>query len=322
MQDDLISVIVPVYKVEEYLDRCVNSIVNQTYKNLEIILVDDGSPDNCPEMCDEWAKKDQRIKVIHKQNGGLSDARNAGIEIATGEYIGFVDSDDWVNYNFIRFLYDTIKKTGCNLSACKVKEISENIVADYTTESPNCFVYTAKQVLGNCNKEIRAVVCNKLYSKMLLQDEKFEVGKLSEDEFFTFRIVDKAKNVAYVDMPMYYYFQRAGSIMNSFSIGRLDALEAYINRLKLYTEKYPELVAKEKISICIACANFYCNTLSFLKRQDKQKGKKIIKQCRSKIVFTKEEWSSYSLKEKMYAFLTKKSTIGLFCRLRNTRGIK
>ena len=109
-KEPLISVIVPVYKVEEYLDKCVESIVDQTYRNLEIILVDDGSPDNCPKMCDEWAKKDKRIKVIHKENGGLSDARNAGIDIAKGEYITFIDSDDTVSIDFIESnLFNKIK---------------------------------------------------------------------------------------------------------------------------------------------------------------------------------------------------------------------
>ena len=104
MKNELITIIVPVYKVEKYLDRCVQSIVDQTYTNLEIILVDDGSPDNCPKMCDEWAKKDKRIKVIHKQNGGLSDARNAGLEKAKGKYVGFVDSDDYVAPNCFKIL--------------------------------------------------------------------------------------------------------------------------------------------------------------------------------------------------------------------------
>ncbi len=112
---DLISVIVPVYKVEAYLNRCVESIVNQSYSNLEIILVDDGSPDRCPEMCDVWSQKDKRIKVIHKENGGLSDARNAGMAIATGTYIGFVDSDDWIDRDFYEKLLLTLKENHAQL---------------------------------------------------------------------------------------------------------------------------------------------------------------------------------------------------------------
>lgn len=110
MKKPLISVIVPIYNVESYLNRCVESIVNQTYQNLEIILVDDGSPDNCPQICDDWARKDSRIKVIHKENGGLSDARNAGMNIATGEYISFIDSDDYVALDFCETMLLVIKK--------------------------------------------------------------------------------------------------------------------------------------------------------------------------------------------------------------------
>ena len=121
----LISVIVPVYKAEKYLDKCVQSIVNQTYKNLEIILVDDGSPDNCPEMCDEWAKKDSRIKVIHKENGGVSSARNAGLDNSFGDYIGFVDSDDFIENDFYECLYDNLVENGADISFCTFKTLDE-----------------------------------------------------------------------------------------------------------------------------------------------------------------------------------------------------
>lgn len=118
---DLISVIVPIYKVEAYLNRCVESIVRQTYTELEIILVDDGSPDGCPALCDEWAGKDKRIKVIHKSNGGLSDARNAGMRAAEGNYISFVDSDDWIAPEFYRLLLEAMRETGSDIAACKIQ---------------------------------------------------------------------------------------------------------------------------------------------------------------------------------------------------------
>ena len=117
--EPLISIIVPVYQVEAYLDRCVASLLAQTYVNLEIILVDDGSPDRCPAICDMYAQKDSRVRVIHQENAGLSGARNAGIEVAKGEYLAFVDSDDYVSENFIRVLYDLLKETGCAVSQCR-----------------------------------------------------------------------------------------------------------------------------------------------------------------------------------------------------------
>ena len=130
-----ISIIVPVYKVEKYLDKCVNSIVGQTYKNLEIILVDDGSPDNCPAMCDEWAQKDSRIKVIHKKNGGLSSARNAGLDACTGDYIGFVDSDDWIEPDMYEYLLNIGMKNNADVSRCEFVIEAEN--SDITVDSQN-----------------------------------------------------------------------------------------------------------------------------------------------------------------------------------------
>ena len=123
-----ISVIIPVYNVEEYLDKCVTSVLNQTYKNLEIILVDDGSPDNCPKMCDEWAKKDKRIKVVHKKNGGLSDARNSGIEVCTGEYIGFVDSDDYIDKQMYKELLKRIESTNSDMVMCGINCVNDGKV--------------------------------------------------------------------------------------------------------------------------------------------------------------------------------------------------
>lgn len=123
---ELISVIIPIYNVEKYLKKCIDSIINQTYKNLEIILVDDGSPDNCGKICDEYAKKDQRIRVIHKKNGGLSDARNAGIDIAKGKYIAFVDSDDYVEKEYIEIMYKELKKNNVKIVQCGINKISDN----------------------------------------------------------------------------------------------------------------------------------------------------------------------------------------------------
>ena len=123
-KEDLISIVIPVYKVEKYLEKCVESVINQTYKNLEILLVNDGSPDNCPKICDEYAQKDNRIKVIHKENGGLSDARNAGIDVAAGKYIAFVDSDDYVSNDYIEYMYNLIKEYNTQMATCETEVIN------------------------------------------------------------------------------------------------------------------------------------------------------------------------------------------------------
>ena len=129
--EDLISVIIPVFKVEDYIDECIISVINQSYKQLEIILVDDGSPDKCPELCDSWATKDNRIKVVHKCNGGLSSARNAGLDIARGDYISFVDSDDYIAPDMILNLYKCIIQNKTDISACKIYSVTGNIIVEY-----------------------------------------------------------------------------------------------------------------------------------------------------------------------------------------------
>ena len=308
---ELISVIVPVYKVEKYLNKCVESIVNQTYKNLEIILVDDGSPDNCPKMCDEWAEKDARIKVVHKPNGGLSDARNAGMAVATGEYIAFVDSDDWINEKYIELLYNAVKDNNTKMSACDVEFVYDEDYNCITCEVPDIKLYSAEDALAALiqGKEVRAVAWNKLYHKNLLQDECFKVGKLHEDEFFTYKIIDKCDCVAYVDCRLYYYVQRSNSIMTTASIKHLDSLEAGLERLGLFEKKYHNLYKKDKITFCKACVLFYKNT-NGLNKLDKKIYKKRIKQYRRNVKFTLGEIFNQGLRDMVF-IVGSKMCIGL-----------
>lgn len=319
MDNPLISVIVPIYKVEKYLDRCVESIVNQTYKNLEIILVDDGSPDNCPQMCDDWAKKDNRIKVIHKENGGLSDARNTGLKIAKGEYIAFVDSDDWIEKNYIQFLYKAILDNNADLSACDIRFVPDGedvIEANEDYNSSN--VYDCEEALSQLIKGegFRAVAWNKLYRQNIVINDFFEVGKLHEDEFFTYRIFDKCQKLVYIDIPLYNYRQRSGSIMAVQSIRHLDSLEAGFRRLSFFKEKYPRLYKSDKITFCIGCIAGYANA-SNGEYDDNDKAKKTIKEYRKRIRFSFKEFLEYSLKERMYVVLSSTLFIGVFCKFKN-----
>lgn len=254
---DLISVIVPVYKVEKYLDRCVDSIVNQIYKNLEIILVDDGSPDNCPKMCDAWAKKDSRIKVIHKENGGLSDARNAGMAVATGNYIGFVDSDDWIDLNVFQTLLTALNKSNSDIACCKIMKVREN---ENVSQVGNCSgeykVYDTEAAMHELiiDKDIQQVVWNKLYKRKVLENIKFEKGKYNEDEFWTYQVVGNANQIVVIDYPGYYYLQRNSSIMGStYSLKRLDAIDAKVNRQEYLTKKFPNLENVGKKNLLYTC---------------------------------------------------------------------
>ena len=180
--NDLISVIVPVYDVERYLARCIDSILAQTYQNLEIFLVDDGSPDRCGEICDAYAEKDNRIQVIHKKNGGLSDARNAALDICTGEYISFVDSDDYVSDDFIETMHHAIKDYQAKLAVCGIMKFDESgkISVDYAPSD------TEKCVSGEEMVEMtiwRPAAWNKLYHRSLFEGIRYPFGKLYEDLF-------------------------------------------------------------------------------------------------------------------------------------------
>ena len=255
-QRPLISVIVPVYKVEQYLDRCVESIVNQTYKNLEIILVDDGSPDNCPQMCDTWSEKDNRIKVIHKPNGGLSDARNAGMAVADGELIGFVDSDDYISADMYQSLYEDMVKNESDMSVCGVEMVWEE---DGNTRALTCdgeFVLNNVEAMRAVLEEsfIKQPVWYKLYKAEQIKNIVFPVGKYHEDAFWTYKAVAKANKVSVFDKKCYFYVQRGGSIMgNDYSAKRLDGIEASERRCEFLNENYPNLVDIAQVNFIGTC---------------------------------------------------------------------
>ena len=315
--EPLISVIVPIYKVEEYLDCCIESIVNQTYLNLEIILIDDGSPDNCPEICDHWAKLDNRIEVIHKENGGLSDARNTGLRKAKGEFICFVDSDDWIEKPYIEYLYDLIIKNDADLSACDVSFVSNSdSVKPKEYKNSVSFVCDTEEALSQLikGKGFRAVAWNKLYKKSIISDMFFEIGKFHEDEFFTYRVIDKCKKLAYIDIPLYNYRQREGSIMNIVSERHLDALDASVERLTFFKSKYPELYISDCVTFCISCIGYYKMAVSgeFI---DGKAAKTRIVNCRKKIKIPFSVFLRKNIKEKMKIVFSKPLFIGLFCRI-------
>ena len=316
---ELISVIVPVYKVEEYLDKCVQSIVDQTYSNLEIILVDDGSPDRCGDMCEDWAKKDSRIRVLHKPNGGLSDARNAGMEVSAGTYTAFVDSDDWVTPDFIQVMHDAIKQTGAQIAGCDVYHAFLDREPEAGISTGEIRIYTRKEAITDIlqYKGFRAVAWNKLYLSSLLKGEKYPVNKHHEDEFFTYRIFGKADKLVYVDKPMYYYLQRQGSIMHSFTIKRLDALEAYLERLEYLKKTFPDLYHADKLNFCVSCAVFYCQAQK-CKEPSAAAIKRKIKRLRRNVFITPKEAGKFSFKEKMYVRGTG-FCMGVFCTALNMR---
>lgn len=243
----MISIVVPVYNVELYLKRCVDSILNQSYTDFEIILVDDGSKDNSGKLCDEYQNKDIRIKVIHQQNGGLSVARNTGIQAASGEYITYVDSDDIIHHDYLKILKYLIDKYNSNISCCNFKffyeesELIEDISLDYKDYCISGETATEKMLYGQFHG---SSACAILMEIDIARKNLFTPKKYHEDDLVTFKYYYSAEKVSYTEMPLYFYFQRTGSIMHSkYGQPALDEIAAgdYI-----YTEslKYSKQIQK------------------------------------------------------------------------------
>lgn len=249
-----ISVIIPVYNVEKYLKRCIESVINQTIKDLEIILVDDGSTDSSGRICDEYAKKDKRIKVIHKENGGLSDARNAGLDIARGYYISFVDSDDYIDNNMIEKLYYGCTKNNTDIAICdKILELENGKKFKEKMYNNSCEL-NQKETYENILLYSPSV-WNKLFKRELFTDIRFPKGKLYEDIITTNKLIDKSNKTFYVEGTYYHYIQRQNSIVHkNFNINKLD----YINNAK---ELY-EFILKRYPDILEQCDAYYMLVLS------------------------------------------------------------
>jgi glycosyltransferase involved in cell wall biosynthesis len=235
-----LSIIVPIYNVEKYLEKCIKTILSQTYKDFELILVDDGSPDKCGIICDEYLKLDNRIRVVHKKNGGLSSARNAGLKIATGEYVAFVDSDDWIEKNMYKKLYREAKKNNGDIVQCKFLKVNEEYTQINNNKIGNINIINNLEALNNLYNEryIETVVTwNKIYRRCLFDNIIFPEGKIHEDEFTTHKLLYKANKVVLIDEELYYYRQTPNSIMNSgFNIKRLDGLEAISQRMEFFKQ--------------------------------------------------------------------------------------
>ena len=239
----LVSVIVPVYKVERYLRRCVESIIHQTYTNLEIILVDDGSPDNCGAICDEYAKCDSRIRVIHKENGGLSSARNAGLDAAKGEYITFVDSDDTVDLDMVEYLYNILRKENADISIGlhriikgPHRWISFSNVHDCVVTPKDC----VRKLLYNDGVDTSAWA--KLYRIDAFRNVRYPEGKLFEDIATTYKAFLNARYIAIGSQPKYNYMLRDDSIVSSsFNEKKMDLLEMTDNMGEDITQHFPDL---------------------------------------------------------------------------------
>lgn len=260
MSNPLISVIVPVYKAEPYLERCVSSIRNQTYTNLEIILVDDGSPDRCGVMCDAFVREDRRIRVFHKENGGLSSARNAGLDIMTGDYVGFVDSDDWIAPNMFETLYGRMIQEHAQISCCGIaKHDGVKVLSHFYNNLQDQFTLSREDSMVElCNNyRITNSVCDKLYQAYLFHELRMKVGVLYEDAQIQPYLLHRAQRITYTAEPLYFYYQSPNSILRGkISVKHYDCLAALKERIGFFEKHYPAAIANAQAEYLEMCLNF------------------------------------------------------------------
>ena len=278
---ELVSIIVPIYKVEPYLEACIASIVNQTYRNLEIILVDDGSPDRCPEICDAWAQKDSRIRVIHKENGGLSDSRNAGFEASTGAYISYVDRQD---------------------------SMSSPVI-----QTPEQAMYN----FSHCVKPVNHQVWDKLYRRELVKNERFLYGRQAQDVLFACHVLGKCNYMARIDNVLYHWRIRPGSASSGFIRQRLDALETYWQSLSFIERYYPQYGKDLKmyyLTLCYGACDWIIKCASGKERAEMMQA---VRSYRKKIRLSKEEWAKCTLNDKVRIICSSPVLIIPMTRLRN-----
>lgn len=318
--DNLISIIVPIYKVEPYLRQCVDSIINQTYKNLEIILVDDGSPDGCPQICDDYAAKDTRVKVIHKENGGLSSARNAGLDIAKGDYIAFVDSDDWVEKEMYEHLMSLVIKYNVDVATCAVNSVvgTKNTKCKPVEQTEN--VYKSNDLFDKLFIDaynVKSEVWNKVYSRQIIGDLRFKVGQIYEDLYFDRILFSKNCLVAVSNYPLYNYrVNREGSTNSFFKNNRFaifDELDDYIamfqqQRRNELVELYESYAAEFAVTFYHQASNLNTSKemkkeiINYFKRYYNTSNKNILKIKKCKM---------FAFSPKLYVFLANLKTTPL-----------
>lgn len=233
----LISVIVPVYKVEKYLNRCVDSILSQTFTDFELILIDDGSPDNCGKICDEYEQKDSRIHTIHQKNGGLSSARNSGIDWvfqnSDSQWLTFIDSDDWVHPQYLDLLLSAANTHSADISICEYTEIDKYFISAPVNDS-SAQKLTPEEIFV-CHRVTATIACAKLYKKICFKDIRYPAGKLHEDEFTTYKILFQKSHISYLNENLYFYYTNPNSIVRSeWSPKRLDAIEAHEEQIAYF----------------------------------------------------------------------------------------
>ncbi len=254
----MVSIIIPVYNVQDYLARCVGSVLTQTYTDLEIILVDDGSIDISGDICDEYALHDARVRVIHKENGGLSDARNAGLDVARGNYVAFIDADDYVHPSFVELLLKTINETGAQIAVSTWQELKDgDKPRKVKTKRPRCTILTQEEAISSIfyQKKLNHSACSRIFETQLFNNLRFPEGMLYEDLAIIYPLLCKVEKVALINTPMYYYMHRQGSIITTMSLRRTHVLD-HIERIEeQVTDEAPQYLPAVRSRHLSACFN-------------------------------------------------------------------
>ena len=324
MENSLISIIVPIYNVEKYIHQCIDSLINQTYKNIEIILVDDGSPDNCGEICDEYARKDKRIKVIHQNNMGLSGARNTGLDNSKGDYLIFVDSDDYIACDFIEKLYNISIKYGVDIVECDFEKFQTDIEVKKIEEKIK--IFSVNEMLEKIEGEesVKSVVVwNKLYKRNIYESLRFPLGKINEDEFTTYKAFYNCEtDIARTNLKLYYYRFHSASIMGKkFNLKRLDALEGIEERKKFYEDKKNEkMFLKTAIRYDETARFFYIEMYECVENSDEYL-EKIYDKIRKNCTDMKEKGARIGIKTKLFILFPKMYMLLRKIKLMKTKNI-
>ena len=280
MKEEKISIIIPVYKVEAYLPKCLDSVLQQTYRNLEIILIDDGSPDGCGKICDEYSKKDARISVIHKENTGVARARNDGIEAATGAYISFIDSDDWISPRAYEWMYKYIKKykADCAVGGCvTVKDQNGKLKFPKNTFSYKATCETSEGVIKNLLLNASAM-WNRLFRREIFETLRFPQGRINDDEVTVLHAYAQCKKIVFVNRPTYFYRIRENSITTScFSIRNVDYYYNSLDNEQFIREQLPQLQLCAEFKVVKSLLYCYVNLRKLSDSEEKRKLKKELK---------------------------------------------
>lgn len=314
----MISIIVPVYRVEKYLDKCIKSIVSQTYSNLEIILVDDGSPDKSGLICDKWAMLDSRIKVLHQKNAGAGAARNTALKLAQGEFISFVDSDDYLSVNMFEKLLNYFDEN-IDIVECEFLSVEEDDALFVNEERIQSKVFSSEEAMREhiADHYFRQLIWNKLYRRNCIDNVYFPEGKKIDDEFWMYKVLGRAKQLVHCNEKLYAYRQQDNSVMHMLKPeNRIQAIEAKVCRHQYIKEKFPRLTLMSYNCLVMSCVY---QVQKVYRTGTKDDVRKVLEYCQKVLrenTFKKEKFKRIHEKQEIWIFMAKMSLV-FTCRIRN-----